>query len=186
MVSNNHFRMQYLWLLLISFLLLGTAGPDPASALQTDVPLDQALVLAGGESTNPREYDPATTHGSGDKLVFSGLGSFDPALNLIPDLADSWDILVRTGGAAGPEPRRRPAGDRPPHAQREARQHEQVGRLLREAGRAPLVRGDAAAGLSEPQEAAAKSGPIRSIRSVQKASTPHSSSSRARAGSFTV
>ncbi len=31
------------------------------------IPRDQALVLAGGESTNPREYDPATTHGSGDK-----------------------------------------------------------------------------------------------------------------------
>jgi ABC-type transport system substrate-binding protein len=53
--------------------------------------LNQALVLAGGESTNPREYDPATTHGSGDKLVFSGLVSFDPYLNLTPDLAETWD-----------------------------------------------------------------------------------------------
>ena len=53
--------------------------------------LQQALVLAGGESTNPREYDPATTHGSGDKLVYSGLVSFDPYLNLTPDLAESWD-----------------------------------------------------------------------------------------------
>ena len=53
---------------------------------------DQALVLAGGESTNPREYDPATTHGSGDKLLYSGLVSFDPQLNLIPELAASWDI----------------------------------------------------------------------------------------------
>jgi oligopeptide transport system substrate-binding protein len=52
---------------------------------------DQSLVLAGGESKNPREYDPATTHGSGDKLVFSGLVSFDPKLNLVPDLAGSWD-----------------------------------------------------------------------------------------------
>jgi len=56
------------------------------------VPLNQALVLAGGESTNPREYDPATTHGSGDKLVFSGLVSFDPQLNLTPDLAETWDV----------------------------------------------------------------------------------------------
>ncbi|HSD82607.1 MAG TPA: ABC transporter substrate-binding protein [Anaerolineae bacterium] len=56
------------------------------------IPRDQALVLAGGESTNPREYDPATTHGSGDKLLFSGLVSFDPQLNLIPELAASWDI----------------------------------------------------------------------------------------------
>jgi len=63
-----------------------------ASALQTDVPLDQALVLAGGESTNPRTYDPATTYGSGDKRIFSGLVSFDPKLNLTPDLAESWDV----------------------------------------------------------------------------------------------
>jgi oligopeptide transport system substrate-binding protein len=53
---------------------------------------DLALVLAGDESTNPREYDPATTHGSGDKLLFSGLVSFDPQLNLIPELASSWDV----------------------------------------------------------------------------------------------
>jgi len=52
----------------------------------------QALVLAGGETTNPREYDPATTHGSGDKLVYSGLVSFDPQLNLTPDLAATWDV----------------------------------------------------------------------------------------------
>jgi oligopeptide transport system substrate-binding protein len=50
------------------------------------------LVLAGGESTNPREYDPATTHGSGDKLAFSGLVAFDPQLSLVPDLALGWDI----------------------------------------------------------------------------------------------
>jgi oligopeptide transport system substrate-binding protein len=79
-------------LVLIFALALGIAGPNPASALQTDVPLDQALVLAGGESTNPRDYDPATTHGSGDKLVFSGLVSFDPNLNLIPDLAEKWEV----------------------------------------------------------------------------------------------
>ncbi len=56
------------------------------------LPRDQALVQAGGESRNPRNYDPATTHGSGDKLVFSGLVSFDPKLNLVPDLAESWDV----------------------------------------------------------------------------------------------
>ncbi len=65
---------------------------SPARALQIDIPLNQALVLAGGESTNPREYDPATTHGSGDKLVFSGLVSFDPSLKLVPELAESWDV----------------------------------------------------------------------------------------------
>ena len=65
-----------------------SAGP----AWQIDVPLNQALVLEGGESTNPREYDPATTHGSGDKRVFSGLVSFDPQLNLTPDLAETWEV----------------------------------------------------------------------------------------------
>jgi oligopeptide transport system substrate-binding protein len=57
-----------------------------------DVPVGQALVLSGGESTNPREYDPATTHSSGDKLVFSGLVALDPRLNLIPDLAEDWEV----------------------------------------------------------------------------------------------
>ena len=73
----------------IFFLLISTIN---ASALQADISLDQALVLAGGESTNPRDYDPATTYGSGDKLLYSGLVSFDPQLNLTPDLAESWEV----------------------------------------------------------------------------------------------
>jgi len=59
---------------------------------QTDIPLDQALVLEGGESTNPRQYDPHTTYGSGDKRIFSGLVALDPQLNLTPDLAEKWDV----------------------------------------------------------------------------------------------
>lgn len=57
---------------------------------------DQALVLSGGESRNPREYDPATTHGSGNKLVFSGLVALDRDLQLIPDLAASWEVTDGT------------------------------------------------------------------------------------------
>jgi oligopeptide transport system substrate-binding protein len=53
---------------------------------------NQALFLAGGESTNPNDYDPATEHSQGDKRLFSGLVSFDPNLNLVPELAESWDI----------------------------------------------------------------------------------------------
>ena len=49
-------------------------------------------MLLGGETTNPRDYDPATMHGSGDKLIFSGLVAFDPQLNLIPDLACPWEV----------------------------------------------------------------------------------------------
>jgi len=79
-------------LLIFVTTIATTTAPSPASAYQTDIPLDQALVLAGGESTNPRDYDPATTYSSGDKLLFSGLVSFDPNLNLTPDLAESWDV----------------------------------------------------------------------------------------------
>ncbi len=80
-------------LLILSSIFIWTSiGPNSTLALQTDVPLNQALVLAGGESTNPRSFDPATTLSGGDKRVFSGLVSFDPHLNLIPDLAEPWDV----------------------------------------------------------------------------------------------
>jgi oligopeptide transport system substrate-binding protein len=72
-------------------VLAGQAGNVSAREPLQGSP-QQALVLAGGETTNPREYDPATTHGSGDKLVYSGLVSFDPRLNLTPDLAATWDV----------------------------------------------------------------------------------------------
>lgn len=61
-------------------------------ALFGDIPREQALIYEGGETTNLAEYDPATTHGSGDKRIFDGLVAFDPKLNLIPDLAESWDV----------------------------------------------------------------------------------------------
>jgi len=79
-------------LILTGIFAFNTSVPNPASALQTDVPLDQALVLAGGESTNPRSYDPATTLSAGDKRIFSGLVAFDPSLNLTPDLAERWEV----------------------------------------------------------------------------------------------
>ena len=93
--SADEARSSKARIVLLAFIVifvLSNTGPNPASALQTDVPLDQALVLAGGESTNPRSYDPATTLSSGDKRVFSGLVSFDPALNLTPDLAERWEV----------------------------------------------------------------------------------------------
>jgi oligopeptide transport system substrate-binding protein len=79
-------------LILIFALIFNTSAQNPASALQIDVPLNQALVLEGGESTNPRSFDPATTVSAGDKRVFSGLVSFDPSLNLTPDLAERWEV----------------------------------------------------------------------------------------------
>lgn len=80
--------LNFVTLLALLFLAAGHAAAS--SPLQ--VPFSRALVLEGGESTNPRDYDPATTHGAGDKLAFSGLVSFDPRLNLVPELAESWDI----------------------------------------------------------------------------------------------
>ncbi|MFZ5920112.1 MAG: peptide ABC transporter substrate-binding protein [Chloroflexota bacterium] len=72
-------------------MAMGISLQIDAPAVQ-GVPSDQALVLAGGESTNPRSYDPATTHTAGDKLVFSGLVSLDPQLNLVPELAETWEV----------------------------------------------------------------------------------------------
>ncbi|HEX5808049.1 MAG TPA: peptide ABC transporter substrate-binding protein [Anaerolineales bacterium] len=77
---------------LIFTLILSTNPPDTVPALQLDIPLDQALVLEGGESTNPRSFDPATTLSGGDKRVFSGLVSLDPSLRLTPDLAERWEV----------------------------------------------------------------------------------------------
>ena len=71
-------------------LMITSLHLEPASLY--GIPRDQALVLLGDETTNPREYDPATMHGSGDKLVFSGLVAFDPQMNLIPDLAATWEV----------------------------------------------------------------------------------------------
>jgi oligopeptide transport system substrate-binding protein len=82
-------KFSLIFLLLTVLLTLGAAHPSRSA--QFGVPLDQALVLEGGESTNPRTYDPATTYSSGDKLLFSGLVAFDPKLNLVPDIAESWD-----------------------------------------------------------------------------------------------
>lgn len=78
--------------IMIALSAMASTRTSSAPAWQSDVPLKQALVLEGGESTNPREYDPATTHSSGDKRVFSGLVSFDPQLNLTPDLAETWEV----------------------------------------------------------------------------------------------
>lgn len=78
--------------LAIAVSVITSASVGNVSAWQSDIPLNQALVLEGGESTNPRQYDPHTTYGSGDKRVFSGLVAFDPQLNLTPDLAESWDV----------------------------------------------------------------------------------------------
>lgn len=54
---------------------------------------DELLVLNGGESNNPAENDPATTRSSGNfYLVYSGLVTFNPAMELQPDLARSWEV----------------------------------------------------------------------------------------------
>ena len=50
---------------------------------------DQALFMAGGESNNPREYDPATS--GGNNIIYSGLVMLNPQLEVTPDLADSWE-----------------------------------------------------------------------------------------------
>lgn len=81
----------FIALMLLASLILSASVSD-VKALQVGVPLDQAIVYNGGESANLRDYDPATTYSSGDKLVFSGLVSLDPRLNITPDLAETWDV----------------------------------------------------------------------------------------------
>ncbi len=78
--------------LILALILLASLLSIAGTPSQYGVPLNQALVYAGSESTNPRMYDPATTYTAGDKKVFSGLVSFDPRLNLTPDLAERWDL----------------------------------------------------------------------------------------------
>ena len=55
-------------------------------------PREETLYLSGGESADPREYDPATTRSSGDKMAFSGLFSFSPQLELMNDLVESYAV----------------------------------------------------------------------------------------------
>lgn len=59
--SQSKHSARGLLLILTFALILSTTAQNPASALQIDVPFEQALVLEGGESTNPRSFDPATT-----------------------------------------------------------------------------------------------------------------------------
>jgi oligopeptide transport system substrate-binding protein len=54
------------------------------------VPRELSLFRLGGESSNPRVYDPAVS--GGNDLVFSGLVSFNPQLEIVPDLAEGWDV----------------------------------------------------------------------------------------------
>lgn len=90
-LRHGSFAIRILLLVLVCALILSASARD-VFAFQVDIPFDQALVYSGGESTNLRDYDPATTYSSGDKLVFSGLVSFDPHLNLTPDLAETWEV----------------------------------------------------------------------------------------------
>jgi oligopeptide transport system substrate-binding protein len=73
----------------VSALINGVSFVAP---VVSGVDRSQALFLEGGESTNPRDYDPATEHDSGDKRVYSGLVSLDAKLNITPELAESWDL----------------------------------------------------------------------------------------------
>ena len=80
--------------IIASFSLIGCA-PQGNGAVPAEFDwnsLDNALVYNGGESANPRDYDPATTYSSGDKLVFTGLVSLDLNLNVRPDLAETWEV----------------------------------------------------------------------------------------------
>jgi oligopeptide transport system substrate-binding protein len=54
------------------------------------VPRSEAYVYVASEDASAAGNDPAT--GQGDKLVFGGLFSLDPQLQLRPELAESWEV----------------------------------------------------------------------------------------------
>ena len=92
MANLKKISLGILALLFLSSLML-TSSVQDVQAYQAGLPpLDQAIVYNGGESANLRDYDPATTYSAGDKLVFSGLVSLDPRMNVIPDLAQTWEV----------------------------------------------------------------------------------------------
>jgi oligopeptide transport system substrate-binding protein len=66
------------------------ASIDLDSQMLYGISRDEALVLLGGESTNPRAYDPA--HAGGNSLVYSGLVSLDKDFQVAPELAERWEV----------------------------------------------------------------------------------------------
>ncbi len=78
-------------LMALAAFVVGSRG-EVRARTPLDVPLSQALVLEGGESSNPRDYDPATSNYGADRRIFSGLVALDPKMNLIPDLAENWQL----------------------------------------------------------------------------------------------
>jgi oligopeptide transport system substrate-binding protein len=79
------------FLLMTAAILAAAFAWNPAPARQ-NYPRAETLYLSGGESSDPRDYDPATTRGSGDKMVYSGLFSFNPQMELVPDLVETWQV----------------------------------------------------------------------------------------------
>ncbi len=103
-IHTLHFEQGGLVVLLVNFGLvedvdaakseldgLGNAFSFESASIN-GIPRSDGLFLSGSESTNAREYDPATTHGSGDKLIFGGLVALDKHLQIIPDLAETWTV----------------------------------------------------------------------------------------------
>jgi oligopeptide transport system substrate-binding protein len=82
-----------------NFAQFGTKIDEFTNTLTITAPVingfsrDDLLLLDGGETDNPAENDPATASGSaGFDLIFSGLVTYGPSMNLTPDLAKSWDV----------------------------------------------------------------------------------------------
>lgn len=103
-IHSLHFELSGLAVMLVSFgspdsidgalpeLDAMGSGFSFESPTINGIQRSQGLFLSGGESTNPREYDPATTHSSGDKLIFGGLVALNPLMQIIPDLAEKWSV----------------------------------------------------------------------------------------------
>lgn len=71
----------------IAVLLQGLTLQSPQIA---GVPREEALVLLAGETDDARDYDPAIF--GGDTLLYAGLVTRNPQLEIVGDLATSWTI----------------------------------------------------------------------------------------------
>jgi oligopeptide transport system substrate-binding protein len=84
-------RRAWISLSIAAAALTAAFGWDPGPGGKV-YPRGETLYLTGTESSDPRDYDPATTRGSGDKMVFSGLFSFSPKLELTTDLVETYSV----------------------------------------------------------------------------------------------
>jgi ABC-type transport system substrate-binding protein len=79
-----------------------TTAPEPTKVLEPTAAAEpkRGGILVYGLSVDPKGMDPHTPNGSGDativNLIYSHLVQLGPNLELLPDLAESWEVVDDT------------------------------------------------------------------------------------------